>query len=112
MNRTPQPHSVEDVTGVANLMSGGSIELRVYGSGIGLDDYSSQVHVGLTACESTKWTSDTLLVCLTGGGSAGTLRVTGHAPTRNRPFIPKPSAACHGSEAGSFSRLIDFCPEP
>ncbi|KAJ1475837.1 hypothetical protein T484DRAFT_1827001 [Baffinella frigidus] len=58
----------DGVQGNANLMTKGGVELVLYGTGIGMEDYTAAARTGPEGCESSEWVSDSSLFCKTGFG--------------------------------------------
>ena len=66
------------VSGVSPALhpSTSQTNVSVYGSSAGLSDWSGRVRVGITACHSTQWRQDTLVLCRISSGVGFNLPVT------------------------------------
>ena len=56
----------------SNTAGTGSASVTVHGSGLGMAALTAMGRSGPTACESTRWVSQTSLRCMTGGAAQGT----------------------------------------
>eukprot|EP00961_Rhodomonas_salina_P110179 1482974-Rhodomonas_salina.1 len=58
-----------------NRVPVGSSSISIEGGNFGLQAYTQRARSGNTACEASRWESDTSLRCLTGPGVGGTKRI-------------------------------------
>ena len=94
---TPQPgHVVNDPASPDNSTANGSpsggAALRVTASGLGVQRYSHAARVGASACEATRWESDSSIFCTAPRGAGATLRV----------------AITVGARAGSLTEAVSY----
>jgi hypothetical protein len=61
--------------GVTNSPQSGGTAVTVYGTNLGLGDFTPSARIGSTMCRSTVWGSETSIVCTSAGGSSRTLDV-------------------------------------
>jgi hypothetical protein len=71
--------------------------LTVFGVGFGINDYTTRLRLGLTACDVTTWTSDTTTTCLVPAGALRPDRVTSTVAGLENFWVPI-----------YVSRVIDF----
>ena len=72
--------------------SGGQIvpgtSLTVFGVGFGINDYTTRLRLGQTACEVSTWTSDTTTTCLVPAGALRPDRVTSTVAGLENFWVP------------------------
>eukprot|EP00961_Rhodomonas_salina_P210553 2843097-Rhodomonas_salina.1 len=52
-----------------------TVSITVHGPHIGQNDYTQEMRIAGTACEASRWESETTMVCLNGAGVGGTKRL-------------------------------------
>ena len=103
-------------SGVANLRTKGGVELVLYGSGLGMSDYTPSGRTGLEGCETSVWASDSALYCRTGFGAFGTVAATITAGVRvgsmtevvsyNAPALSGVPSRVNTASTGSVSMTV------
>jgi hypothetical protein len=92
--------------------SGGQIvpgfSLTVLGVGFGINDYTTRMRLGLTACEVTSWTSDTTTTCLVPGGALRPDRVTSTVAGLENFWVPI-YVSCVNKAIVSVSVCLSVC---